>query len=639
MPPPRKWWQTATVYELYPSSFADSNGDGIGDIPGIISRIPYLASLGINAIWLAACYKSSGVDMGYDVVDYRDIDPHYGTVEDVEKLISELQKHGISLIMDMVVNHTSFEHAWFKESRSNTTNPKRDWYIWRKGCHLRMTDGYPKRFPPNNWESVFKGTAWEYDEATDEYYLRMFAREQPDLNWDCKEMREAVYDDMRFWLDKGVAGFRIDVINMISKPPGLPDAPVTNPKSDVQKAEDLVTNGPRVHEYIQEMRREVFDRYPDSVTIGEIICTGNTDAMRKYVETDRRELNMAYTFDLFGLDCGPLGKYVPRHWPLSEFKHNIQKWQNALFEGAWQTFWLESHDSGRSVSRFGDGMPENREKIAKMLALLSSTMQGTLFIYQGQELGLVNLSHEIPICEYRDVETQSTWQATLQYRSESQGLPAEEIDMSDVLHEVHLKARDHARAPLPWTPDPPPSGFSSSTRGKTWTPMNTDSPRCNITTQSREADSVLNYWRKRLAIRRQYPEALVYGSFEAVASTLNDEPVFAYWRKPLAHVAQARGLGKDGERDVLVVLNLTAKDGVGFEMPLSSLSSSSSSSSPSPSSSPSSGNDKGQGEKQMFFVLDSTAGMTAGLQVRSNGLVESGETIVLEGYQGAVFGF
>lgn len=610
-----KWWQTATIYELYPSSFADSNGDGIGDIPGIISRIPYLASLGIDAVWLAACYQSGGVDMGYDVVDYRNIDERYGTVSDVEKLIAELRKHSISLIMDSVVNHTSSEHAWFKESRSNETNPKRDWYIWRKGFTMRTAEGELKRYPPNNWESVFKGSAWEYDETTDSYYLRMFAKEQPDLNWDCKQVRQAVYKDMRFWLDKGVAGFRMDVINMISKPEGLPDAPVTNPKSDIQKAVHLTCNGPRVHDYLKEMRREVFDHYPDSVSVGEVICTDDPSMIRRYVETDRREIDMVYTYDLFGLDCGPNGKFSQRLWTLSEFKTNATKWQVALFNDAWQTFWLESHDSGRSVSRFGDRTPENREEVAKMLAMLASTMQGTLFLYQGQELGLINLDPDIPLSEYQDVETKNTWNAMLQYRAETSGLPVEKVDMSDALKEVHLKARDHARAPLPWTSGPPPSGFST-TMGKTWTPMNTDADVCNITAQGRDPDSVLNYWRRRLQIRKKYPEALVYGAFEPVQSTLDNGPVFAYWRKPGPDVIKARGLRKDGNRDVLVVLNLTAQEGVDFELPITT-----------------------EGKEERYFMLDSTAGNTEGLKLRESGLVGSMEKVRLEAYQGVVFGY
>lgn len=615
MAPTRKWWQTATIYELYPSSFADSNGDGVGDIPGIISRIPYLASIGINAVWLAACNKSSGVDMGYDVSDYRDIDSQYGTVNDMEKLIAELGKHHISLIMDMVVNHTSSEHAWFKESRSSTTNPKRNWYIWRKGITMRSPDGQLKRYPPNNWESIFKGSAWEYDERTDEYYLRMFAKQQPDLNWDCEELREAVFREMRFWLDKGVAGFRMDVINMISKPESLPDAPVSNDKSAVQKADDLVCNGPRVHEYIQKMRREVFDRYPDSVSIGEVICTGQVDRIRQYVEPDRRELDMVYTYDLFGLDCGPHGKFTRRPWVLSELKSNVTKWQLELFENAWQTIWLESHDSGRSVTRFGDGTQENREKVAKMLAMLTSTLQGTLFIYQGQEIGMANLSPEIPISEYPDVETQNTWNEMLRSRAESAGISEPEVDMSDALKEAHLKARDHARAPLPWTSEPPHSGFSTAT-GKTWSPMNTDSHVCNIAAQQQDPNSVLNFWRKRLQIRKKYPEALVYGSFEPVSSTMNDEPIFAYWRKPLPGVEKARGQENDGNRDVLVLLNLTANDGVEFELPISC-----------------------EGKRERYFVLDSTAGMTEGLKVRESGLVSSMEKVKLEAYQGVVLGF
>ncbi|EME85212.1 glycoside hydrolase family 13 protein [Pseudocercospora fijiensis CIRAD86] len=565
LPPNREWFHTATIYELYPSSFADSNSDGIGDIPGILRKIPYLEKLGVDAVWVAACYKSGGIDMGYDVENYREIDPQYGRVGDVETLVRELGRVGVRVIMDLVVNHTSSEHAWFKESRSGLTNSKRDWYIWRRG---RTIDGI--RHPPNNWASIFQGSAWEYDATTDEYYLRTFAKQQPDLNWENAEMRKAVYEDMKFWLEKGVAGFRMDVINLISKAEGFPDAPIVDEDRDEQFGGGLYCNGARVHAYLREMRREVLDRYAGSVAVGEVIITSSTDMVREFVCPERRELSMVYQYDLFDIDCGKTGKFSAREWKLGEFKGLIAKWQNALSysNGGWATVWLESHDTGRSVTRFGDGTEANRFKVAKLLALLESTLGGTLFVYQGQELGLKALTTDVPIKDYPDVETQRTWDAI--FRQRKTALPCNvEPDMTDVAEQVRIKARDHARTPLPWTSvsEAPHAGFSD-TKGKTWSPMNTDSDVCNIAQQDSDPQSVLNFWRERIRIRKQCAETLVFGDFEAVPDTMNDGPVFAYWRKPLIDwTRKARGVHQKGDRDVLVVLNLTPSDDVTFEMP------------------------------------------------------------------------
>ncbi|KAK4502934.1 hypothetical protein PRZ48_006361 [Zasmidium cellare] len=631
--PKRHWWHNAAIYEAYPASFKDSNGDGIGDIPGLISKVEYLSTLGIDAVWLAACYRSSGVDMGYDVVDYRDIDPQYGTVQEIENLIAKLKAHDMKLIMDLVVNHTSDEHAWFKESRSSLKNPKRDWYFWRKGRQVRLPNGMYERQPPNNWESIFKGSAWEYDKLTDEYYLRIFSKQQPDLNWDNPQVRKAVYMDMMFWLDKGVAGFRMDVINMISKPLGLPNAPVKNPKSPWQDATALFCNGPKVHHFLREMRTSVLDRYGDDImAVGEVICTDNPEDVRAYTDPDRCELNMVYTYDLFGIDMGPGGKFTPRPWTFAEFKHDVTRWQQALAysKGAWQTTWLESHDSARCVTRFGDRDPKNREKVAKMLALLQSTLGGTFFLYQGQEIGMINLDPKIPLSKYPDLETQRTFESMLTAYAAHYDIPVERIDMSPVLEQVHLKARDHSRAPLPWTTSStsePHAGFSHAPAStKTWSPMNTDSAICNIESQLNALDSVLVYYRHRLDLRKRFAETIIFGDFEPVESTLDDGGVFAYWREPLVSEAKkAKGKDAVGARDVLVVLNLSNQEGVEFEMP-----------------------QVGEGEAVKFFTLDDTYGMEADGVVRllltSFGFggkadVGSGEKVVLGAYQGLVFGY
>lgn len=577
-----KWWQTATFYELYPSSFKDSNSDGIGDIPGIISKIPYLASLGINAVWLAACHKSGKIDMGYDVVDYREVDRQYGTVEDLEHLIAELNRVGIKLIMDMVVNHTSDQHAWFQESRSSLTNSKRDWYIWRKGGRDdSKEDGRKQHIPPNNWESIFTGSAWTYDQGTDEWYLRIFSKEQPDLNWSNPEVREAVYDEMRFWLEKGVAGFRLDVINIISKAEDLElwNAESVNEKVFEQPAYGLYCNGPQVHEFLREMREEVLDRYSDQderMAVGEVIVTSEPKEVRCYVEPGRKELNMVYQYDLFDVDSGLSGKFsaslTSKEDILRKVKKIVTKWQTelAFSKGGWNTVWLESHDTARSISRFGDGSSKNRCKVAKMLALLQTTLSGTLFIYQGQELGLVNLSDEISIEKYPDVETKKAWEAC--YRSRRLAHSAEDysdVDMSDFEEQIRMKARDHARMPLPWTTSAssrPNAGFSDAEEGHTWSPMNTDSESCNIEQQNSDPDSVLNFWRKQISFRQKHPETLILGDFEIVShdERLDDDDeyeVMAYWKKAILT------RNESNEKAILVILNLTGNENVVFPLP------------------------------------------------------------------------
>ncbi|GJE99983.1 glycoside hydrolase family 13 protein [Phanerochaete sordida] len=297
--PSKAWWKSACIYQIYPISFYDSNGDGIGDLPGILAKLDYLKDLGVDVIWLSPIYKSPLADMGYDIADYEDIDPRFGTLEDWDRLVEGVHKRGMKLLMDLVVNHTSDEHAWFKESRSSKTNPKRDWYIWRPPRY----DEHGNRLPPNNWESIFQGSAWEYDEATDEYYLHLFVKEQPDLNWENPDVREAVYRMMRFWLDRGCDGFRMDVINMISKVPGLPDAPVLEPMKEFQAASLFYANGPRVHEFLKEMNEKVLSRY-DVMTVGETPCTHNPQEIAEYVLPQNRELNMVFQFELMDLDLG-----------------------------------------------------------------------------------------------------------------------------------------------------------------------------------------------------------------------------------------------------------------------------------------------------------------------------------------------
>lgn len=555
----RQWWRSATVYQIYPASFKDSNGDGFGDIPGIISKVDYIANLGVDAVWLSPCYKSPYVDMGYDIADYREIDPRFGCVEDIERLVEKLKERNIKLLLDLVVNHTSDQHAWFQDSRSSLTSAKRDWYIWRKGKTETLEDGTVVRKPPNNWESMFKGSAWQYDEATDEYYLRVFAKEQPDLNWENPEVRKAVYADMRFWLDKQIGGFRMDVINMISKPFGLPNAEVTVPNTEFQPAAHLYCNGPRVHEFLQEMRSEVLDHYPDLMTVGEAPSTYDPNQVRKYVEPSRKELCMLFQFDIFGIDMGKDGKFSPSGWQLKDLKSTIAKWQQGLSfsTGAWQTVFLESHDAARSVSRFGDRGVDNRFKVAKMLAMLETTLSGTLFMHQGQEIGMANLADDIPIEEYMDIETKGFLHDLRQLRQAEE--PDRIVELSEIVHEVadqvRLKARDHGRMPIPWDASQPQAGFSDGTAP--WTRMNSDSDLCNVAQQEKLSNSVLKFWRKMLAFRRQYSEALVFGDFTPVA--LDNDPVFAYHKTPVDPLS--------GDLSLLVMLNFTNEPGVKTTLP------------------------------------------------------------------------
>ena len=557
----RKWWHSATVYQIYPASFKDSNGDGFGDIPGIISKVDYIASLGVDAVWLSPCYKSPYVDMGYDIADYREVDPRFGSVKDIEVLVAKLKERNMKLLMDLVVNHTSDQHAWFQESRSSVTSAKRNWYIWRTGRSVTLDDGTTVQKPPNNWESLFKGSAWQYEAETDEWYLRLFAKEQPDLNWENPEVRKAVYEDMRFWLDKGIGGFRMDVINMISKPFGLPDVPITLPLSEYQPACSLVCNGPRIHEFLQEMRAEVLDHYDDLMTVGEAPFTSKPEDVRNYVEPDRGELDMLFQFDLFGIDMGSAGKFTPSGWQLSDLKRTIAKWQQSLSfsSGAWQTVFLESHDAARSVSRFGDRGVDNRFKVAKMLAMLETTLSGTLFMHQGQEIGMANLAADIPIEEYMDIETKGFLHDLRELRQAEE--PDRVVELGEVANEVadevRLKARDHGRMPMPWNGDQPVAGFSDIDT-RPWTRLNSDFNLCNVAHQEKLENSVLKFWRKMLTFRRQYLETLVFGDFTPVA--LDNSPVFSYHKTPLEPSSGG---------SLLVMLNFTNETGITTTLPAS----------------------------------------------------------------------
>jgi len=494
----KAFWKEAVVYQIYPRSFKDSNGDGIGDLRGIIEKLDYLQELGVDIVWLSPVYKSPNDDNGYDISDYRDIMDEFGTMADWEELRDGLHARGIKLMMDLVVNHTSDEHPWFMASRSSKDNPYRDFYYWRPGK--------PDGREPNNWLSFFSGSAWEYDEKTGEYYLHLFSRKQPDLNWENPRVRQEVYDMMRWWLDRGVDGFRMDVINCISKAEGLPDA-----GSDRYAwGGEFFLNGPRVHEFLQEMNREVLSRY-DVVTVGETPGVTVEDA-RLYTDPRRNELNMVFQFEHMGVDNGPGGKWDVRPWDFRELKRILNKWQLGLQGIGWNSLYLNNHDQPRMVSRFGDD-GKCRKESAKMLATMLHTMQGTPYIYQGEEIGMTNVRFG-SIDDYRDIETLNMYREKVLEQGE---------DPQKVLKAIHYMGRDNARTPMQWD-DGPNAGF---TTGTPWIKVNPNYRDINVKEAMADPDSIFHYYRKLIALRKRH-DIVVYGDFVPL---LEDHPqIYAYLR-------------------------------------------------------------------------------------------------------------
>jgi oligo-1,6-glucosidase len=497
-PMDKAFWKEAVVYQIYPRSFKDSNGDGIGDLRGIIEKLDYLQELGVDIVWLSPVYKSPNDDNGYDISDYRDIMDEFGTMADWEELRDGLHARGIKLMMDLVVNHTSDEHPWFMASRSSKDNPYRDFYYWRPGK--------PDGREPNNWLSFFSGSAWEYDEKTGEYYLHLFSRKQPDLNWENPRVRQEVYDMMRWWLDRGVDGFRMDVINCISKAEGLPDA-----GSDRYAwGGEFFLNGPRVHEFLQEMNREVLSRY-DVVTVGETPGVTVEDA-RLYTDPRRNELNMVFQFEHMGVDNGPGGKWDVRPWDFRELKRILNKWQLGLQGIGWNSLYLNNHDQPRMVSRFGDD-GKYRKESAKMLATMLHTMQGTPYIYQGEEIGMTNVRFG-SIDDYRDIETLNMYREKVLEQGE---------DPQKVLKAIHYMGRDNARTPMQWD-DGPNAGF---TTGTPWIKVNPNYRDINVKEAMADPDSIFHYYRKLIALRKRH-DIVVYGDFVPL---LEDHPqIYAYLR-------------------------------------------------------------------------------------------------------------
>lgn len=495
-----QWWKESVIYQIYPRSFMDSNGDGIGDIPGIISKLDYLKELGIDVIWLSPVYKSPNDDNGYDISDYRDIMDDFGTMEDWELLLKEMHDRGLKLIMDLVVNHSSDEHNWFMESRKSKDNPYRDYYIWRPG-----KDGKE----PNNWKSTFSGSAWQYDESTDEYFLHIFSKKQPDLNWENPKLRQEIYEMMTFWLEKGIDGFRMDVINFISKVEGLPDAPNPDGKQYVSGSKYFM-NGPKIHDFLQEMHQEVLSKY-DVMTVGEM-PGANVEQAKLYTNEARNEVNMVFQFEHVDLDSGQGGKWDLKPLKLTDLKNNFTKWQKGLEQEGWNSLYLNNHDQPRMVSRFGNDQIYRVES-AKMLATFLHMLKGTPYIYQGEEIGMTNVKFQ-SIDEYKDIETLNMYREKVEQYGE---------DPAKVMESIYVKGRDNARTPFQWDE----SEHAGFTTGTPWIKVNSNYKEINAKQGVENETSIFHYYRNLIQLRKEYP-IIVHGSYDLLVP--EDENVYAYTR-------------------------------------------------------------------------------------------------------------
>ncbi|MEC2077146.1 alpha-glucosidase [Metabacillus fastidiosus] len=491
----RKWWKEAVAYQIYPRSFMDSDGDGIGDLRGVISKLDYLKEFGIEVIWICPIYESPNDDNGYDISNYKGIMEEFGTMDDFDELLAEVHKRGMKLIMDLVINHTSDEHPWFVESRSSKTNRYRNYYIWREG-----KDGKE----PNNWESIFGGSAWEYDDKTDEYYLHLFSIKQPDLNWENKEVRKSLYEMINWWLDKGIDGFRVDAISHIKKVPGFPNLPNPDKMPFVPSFEGHM-NREGIQDFLGELKRETFDKY-DIMTVGEANGVSVEDA-EEWVGEEKGKFNMVFQFDHLDL----WGKDVTTGIDIQELKKTFTHWQKGLESFGWNALFLENHDQPRSVSTWGNS-EEYRVESAKSLATMFFLMQGTPFIYQGQEIGMTNVKYSA-ITDYDDVATKN-----LYMEERARGKSHEEI-----MEIIWKNGRDNSRTPMQWT-DEINAGF---TTGKPWLPVNSNYCSINVKQSLQDPDSIYHYYKKMIELRKEH-EALIYGSYDPILE--EDDKIFAYTR-------------------------------------------------------------------------------------------------------------
>lgn len=508
---PKNWWKEMFIYQIYPRSFRDSNGDGIGDLPGITQSLDYLKDLGVEAIWLSPIYKSPNDDNGYDVSNYCDIMDEFGTLADFDEMLSEMKKRDLKLILDLVPNHSSDEHEWFQQARQSKDSPYRDYYIWKEGKGDQ---------PPNNWVSIFGGSAWEYNEATQDYYLHLFSKKQPDLNWENPKVRQEMYQAMRFWLDKGIDGFRLDVIPFISKPQDFPD--VQADKQPIMALIEMCANGPRMHEFLQEMHQEVLAHY-DCFTVGEAIGVGTQEAPL-YVAEARKELHTIYHFDHMFLNRDP-NHPNPVAYKLSDLKQVISAWDKALENEGWNTFYLGNHDQPRAISRFGH--PAAREASGKVLATLLFTLRAIPFVYQGDEFGMINQAFSA-VDQINDIDTLNQYQ---EYKAQGGA------EGSFLLYANQI-SRDHARTPFQWDD----SAFAGFTKGeKPWLMVHANYTQINATQAQQDENSLWNYYKQIIALRKNSP-CLIYGTYKDLEPT--HEQICAY----------TRTLGKE---KILVLLNFS----------------------------------------------------------------------------------
>lgn len=490
----KTWWKEAVVYQIYPRSFMDTTGNGFGDINGITAKLDYLKSIGVDVLWLSPIFESPDDDNGYDISDYCNIMEKFGSMDDFDLMLKAAHDRELKIVLDLVVNHTSDEHKWFKESRRSVNNPYRDYYFWRKE-------------KPSNWLSFFGGDAWEYDSKTNEYYLHLFSKKQPDLNWENEQVRKEVYDMMHFWLKKGIDGFRMDVIPMISKFLDFPDMDRNDFKGTI---DTIYTNGPRLHEYLKEMNDEVLSKY-DVMSMGEGIGVSSKQGLL-YTDEDRKELQMVYHFNHMSLTWGDSGKFNPIDWSLSEFKHIFRSWHEELGDKGWVTLFLDNHDFPRMVSRFGNDK-EYRVESAKLLITLLMTLRGTPCIYQGSEIGMTNVEFD-SLDDYKDIEIRNK---VKEWEDQGKGL-------GELKTIVHKMSRDNARTPMQWNDDLH-SGFSKAEN--TWIKSNPNFTEISVESALKNKNSIWYYYQNIIALRKTH-KTLIYGACKEYM--MDSEAVFVYKR-------------------------------------------------------------------------------------------------------------
>jgi len=528
-----EWWHNSVVYQVYPKSFNDSNDDGIGDISGITEKLDYLQKFGIDIIWLNPIYKSPQVDNGYDISNYREIDPSFGTMADFQKLLDETHKRHMRLILDLVVNHTSDEHPWFKAAKSSKDDPHHNYYIWKDGDGKKL---------PNNWGSSFGGSTWEYIDKLGQYYLHLFAKQQPDLNWDNPKVRQEIYDIMRFWLEKGVDGFRMDVISLFSKDPAYPDGPVIQNKAYGSYYKGAA-NGPKIHDYLQEMNSQVLSHY-DIVTVGETPHTSVDEAV-KYTDANRHELNMVFHFDHMHLDYDENGKFSTKRFKLPELKEVFTKWQNGMAEhNGWNSLYWSNHDQARPVTRFGADDTKWREQSAKMLGTILHMQQGTPFIFQGEELGMTNAKFN-SIDDYSDIETKNIYNDFMNNKK---------LGLKYTMKSIYLKSRDNARTPMPWS-DGVNAGF---TKGTPWIKLNPNYQEINVKNTLADSNSTFYYYQKLIKLRHELP-IITNGKY--VILDKNNEQTYSYLRENDKQILFVTGNFTDKEQNVELPKQVRNKDG------------------------------------------------------------------------------